>query len=512
MTPGDSALPDDLDTAHRQIREQAETLRQQGQLIARLQHQIEQLLRQRYGKKGEKVDPDQLLLFAKDILAQAEPMAPAPQPAEPAAAKPGSSNHGRKPLPAGLPRKRIVHDVAPGDRACPECGAERRPMGEEVREQLEYVPASLIVLEHVRPKYACSGCAAHVVIAARLPEPIEKGLPGTGLLAHVITSKLADHLPLYRQEAIFRRHGVALARSTMCDWMAACAGLLEPVVKAMMRRVLSSKVIGTDDTPVTVQDHAGKGAKTGRLWAYLGDRDHPFVVYDYTPDHTREGPERFLKSYRSGYLQSDGYTGYDRLHARGLIEVGCWAHARRKFHEARTSDPERSHAAIAWVGRLYGIEREAREGGWDDARLMAARSERSRPLLESFGAWLEGEARKVLPKSPIGEAIAYTRSNWIALTRYLESPYLSIDNNATENAMRPIALGRKNWLHLGSDRGGQTAATLLSLVQSCKALGNEPFAYLRDVLDRVSTHPASRIDDLLPDRRVWPAPLADRKG
>jgi hypothetical protein len=280
----------------------------------------------------------------------------------------------------------------------------------------------------------------------------------------------------------------------------------------MTRRVLSSKVIGTDDTPVTVQDHAGKGSKTGRLWAYLGDRDHPFVVYDYTPDHTREGPERFLKSYPSGYLQSDGYTGYDRLHARGLVEVGCWAHARRKFHEARTSDPERSHAAIAWVGRLYGIEREAREGAWDDARLMAARSERSRPLLESFGAWLEGEARKVLPKSPIGDAIAYARSNWVALTRYLESPYLSIDNNATENAIRPIALGRKNWLHLGSDRGGQTAATLLSLVQSCKSLGNEPFAYLRDVLDRISTHPASRIDDLLPDRRVWPGPVGGRKG
>ena len=198
----------------------------------------------------------------------------------------------------------------------------------------------------------------------------------------------------------------------------------------------------------------------------------------------------------------------------GSVEVGCWAHARRKFHEARTSDPERSHAAIAWIGRLYGVEREARDGGWDDARLMAARTERSRPLLESFGAWLEGEAKKVLPKSPVGEAIAYARSNWVALTRYLESPYLSIDNNATENAIRPIALGRKNWLHLGSDRGGQTAATLLSLVQSCKNLGNEPFAYLRDVLDRVSTHPNSRIDDLLPDRRVWTkaSPADGRKG
>jgi transposase len=506
-----AALPDDLGTAHRQIREQAEALRRQGRLIARLQHQLEQLLRARYGRKGEKVDPDQLSLFALDVPADAAP-APAAPPAAPTGSKPGG--HGRRPLPAGLPRRRIVHDVAPGDRACPECGAERRKIGEEAREQLEYIPASLVVLEHIRAKYACASCAAHVAIAPRLPEPIEKGLPGTGLLAHVVTSKLADHLPLYRQEGIFRRHGVELSRSTMCDWLAACAGLLEPIVGAMARRVLASKVIGTDDTPVTVQDHAGKGSKTGRLWAYLGDRDNPFVVYDYTPDRSRDGPERFLAGYRAGYLQSDAYAGYDGLHARGLTAVGCWAHARRKFHEARASDPERSHAAIAWIGRLYAVEREARDEGWDDARLTAARAGRSKPLLESFGAWLEGEARKVLPKSPVGEAIIYTRSNWAALSRYLESSYLSIDNNATENAIRPIAVGRKNWLHLGSDRGGRTAATLLSLVQSCKNLGNEPFAYLRDVLDRVSTHPASRVDDLLPDRRVLPesGPSGGRKG
>jgi len=263
MASGDSALPDDLDTAHRQVREQAETLRRQGHLIARLQHQLEQLLRQRYGRKGETIDPDQLLLFAHDILAQTESMSPAPQSLAPPASPPKSEGHGRKPLPASLPRKRIVHDVAPEGRACPDCGDERRPIGEEVREQLEYVPASLIVLQHVRPKYACARCAAHVVIAARLPEPIEKGLPGPGLLGHVITSKFADHLPLHRQEAIFRRHGVELARSTMCDRMAACAGLLEPIVRSMIRRVLSSKVIGADDTPVTVQDHAGKGSKDG---------------------------------------------------------------------------------------------------------------------------------------------------------------------------------------------------------------------------------------------------------
>jgi transposase len=508
MSADDSSLPDDLATAHSLIGELTRTVHHQNQLIAKLHHQLEQLLRQKFGRKGEAADPAQLLLFAADIV---EP--PAPGPASDAKpAPPNPRDGGRNPLPASLPRKRVVHDVTPEGRACPECGLERRKIGEETREQLEYVPASLVILEHVRPKYACKCCEAHVVIAPRLPEPIEKGLPGTGLLAHVAVSKFADHLPLYRLEGIFRRNEVELARSTMCDWMATVAGLPEPIVAAMTRRVLASKVVGTDDTPVKVQDHRGKGVKTGHLWAYTGDRDNRFVVYDYTPTWGAEGPERFLKAYTSGYLQSDGYAGYNGLHRRGLVEVGCWAHARRKYHGCRGSDPERSHAALAWIGRLYAVEREAREGSWDDARLMTARAERSRPALESFGAWLEGESKKVLPRSPIGEAIAYSRSNRVALTRYLEAPYLSIDNNATENAIRPIALGRKNWLHLGSDRGGKTAATLMSLVQSCKLLSNEPFAYLRDVLDRVSTHPASRIEDLLPDRRAWPGPASDRKG
>lgn len=500
MSADDPKLPDDLAIAQFQIREQAETLRQQGVLIAKLQHQLEQLLRQKFGKKAESVDPSQLLLFAPEAV---PPAAPGPTP-EPKSAPATPRNGGRKSLPASLPRQRIVHDLTAEDRTCPECGLERQKIGEDTREQLEYVPASLIVLEHVRPKYACKGCQAHVVIAPRLPEPIEKGIPGNGLLAHVAVSKFADHLPLYRLEGIFQRNGIELARSTMCDWMATVADLLEPIVREMKRRVLSSKVISTDDTPVQVQDPQGKGSKTGRIWAYLGDRDHRFVVYDYTPDRSRAGPEEFLKSFTSGYLQADAYSAYDGLHRRGLVEVGCWAHARRKYHECRTSDPERSHAAIAWIGGLYAVEREAREGSWDDNRLMTARAERSQAILNQFQSWLEGEAKKVLPRSPIGEALSYSRTNWEALTRYLESPYLSIDNNATENAIRPIALGRKNWLHLGSDRGGRTAATLLSLIQSCKMLGNEPFAYLRDVLSRVSTHPASRISDLLPDRRVRP--------
>jgi transposase len=522
MTPldADAPLPDDLEGAHRLIRELLATLRQKAHLNAHLQHQLEQLLRRLYGKKSEKLDPDQLLLFAREIVEAGGPaIAPEPGPA-PAAeppAKPGPAGHGRKPLPAGLPRRRVLHDVPPEQRPCPECGAGRRPIGEEVREQLEYVPASLVVLEHVRPKYACPDCQAHVVIAGRLPEPIEKGLPGPGLLAHVAVSKYADHLPLYRQEGIFKRSGVELPRSTTCDWMAAAAGLLEPIVKAMLRRVLLSRVVQTDDTTVKVQDHDGAGIKTGRLWVHVGDGNNRFVVYDYTPDHSRAGPDRVFKDY-TGYLQADAHPVYDGLFRGGtIVEVGCWMHARRRFHEARTSDPARSHLMLAWVAGLYEVEDDAKKARkhhpeWDDAAWHAHRSERrlerSRPTLEAIRAWLDREHGKVLPKSPIGEAIGYARNHWGALTRPLEAGFLEIDNGASERALKPVALGRKNWLFAGSDAGGRTAAVLMSLCTTCKELGVDPFAYLRDVLTRVSTHPNSRIDELLPDR--WrPAETAE---
>jgi hypothetical protein len=337
-----------------------------------------------------------------------------------------------------------------------------------------------------------------VVIAERLPEPIERGRPGPGLLAYIITSKYADHLPLYRLEGIFRREGLELSRRTMCDWMATCAELLEPIYKEMHRRVLQSKVIGTDDTTVPVLDPTLGKARTGRLWLYRGDDGHPYLVFDYTPDRTAEGPERMLKGFE-GYLQADAYPAYDRLFADGtIIEVGCWAHARRKFHEARTGAPEPAHIALAYIKRLYQVEDRAE--GLDDAGRLELRQKESRPILDQFEAWLKGPHPGVLPKSPMGEAIGYALNHWVALKRYLEAGFLKMDNNAVENGERTVALGRKNWLFAGSDRGGRTAAALISLTATCKALGADPYAYLRDVLDRISTHPHSRLHELLPDR------------
>ena len=362
------------------------------------------------------------------------------------------------------------------------------------------------MIDNVRPKYACKACQANVVIAQRLPEPIEKGLPGSGLLAHVIVSKYSDHLPLYRQEGIFRRHGVELSRQTMCDWMAISAELLEPIVKEMHREILKSRVIQTDDTTVPVLDRSLGKTRTGRLWDYLGDRDHPHVVYDYTPDRSAEGPLRMLEGYE-GYLQADAYSAYDSLYAsKKIIEVGCWAHARRKFYDARTSDPVRSHVAMAMIQRLYRVEKDAKD--LDDAVRRALRQERSKPVLKEIETWLLQEKDRALPKSPISEAIGYALNHWQALERYTDEGWLSIDNNASERGMKPVALGRKNWLFAGSDAGGKTAATLMSLCMTCKNLAIDSFAYLRDVLERISTHPARRIGELLPDQ--WKTERAAR--
>jgi transposase len=504
-------LPTDLDTAHEKIRQLVATLNLQEHLIQKLQHQLEQLLRQRYGKKGERIDPAQLLLFAQEILAQAQAAptpaaAPEPVPAPtPTPNGPKKNGHGRKPLPASLPRTPVVHDVPPQQRLCPDCGVDRTRIGQEVSEQLEYVPASFVVLEHIRPKYACQACQGNVVIADRLPAPIEKGLPGPGLMAHVAVSKYADHQPLYRQEGIYKRFGVEISRSTMCDWMAVSADLLTPIVKLMKSKILCSKVVQNDDTTVPVQDHDGKGIKTGRLWASVGDHYNPYTVYDYTPDHSSAGPEGIFKDFK-GYLQADAYSAYDGLYKSGeIVEVGCMMHARRKFYEARTSDAERSHQALAWISLLYKVEREAKEREPTDHEAFVAlrhklRGERSRPIFDQFRAWLEVELPKIRPKSPIGEAIQYAMNHWEALKRPLEAGFLELDNGACERAFKPVALGRKNWLFAGSDKGGETAAVLMSLCTTCKELEIDPQAYLRDVLDRISTHPARRIEELLPDR------------
>jgi transposase len=497
-------LPSDLEQCHNLIEDLSCRLEEKDKLNEKLQRQLEQFLRWRYGQRSDRVSSDQLSLFkrvgpqAEEATVEEEAVESGPKPKK-------KKGHGRAPLPSQLPRRRVEYGLEGDSRKCPRCGSECKCIGDERSEQLEYVPATLHVIEHVRFKYACPApdCDGSVLLAEKPSQPIEKGLPGPGLLAHVVVSKYADHLPLNRMEGILSRHGVEISRQTMCGWAKSAAEILQPLYDLMRERVLQSKVIHTDDTTIPVLAPELSKTRTGRIWVYIGDEKNPYSVFDYTPTRKRDGPEAFLSGF-SGHLQADAYAGYDRIYAPGdVIEVACWAHARRKFVESESSDSLRSLTAVAWIKRLYEVEREAGEAGLGAEEIRELRREKSKALLDDFGEWLRAQQAEALPKSPIGQAISYTLSNWTALNRYVEDGDLDIDNNAAERALRGIAVGRKNWMFAGSDRGGRTAAVLVTFTQTCKSLNIDPFACLRDLLARIADHPMKNLDDLLPDQ--WQA-------
>ncbi len=422
------------------------------------------------------------------------------QGASSSTAKRRRKGHGRRALPAHLPREQRRYELAEGERQCPGCGESRQEIGQETSEQLEYVPAAFKVIEHVRVKYACRRCEEHVSLAAKPSQPVEKGLPGPGLLAQVVLSKYGDHTPLYRQEDIFSRHGILIRRSTLCDWIASAADLAEPLYARMCELVRQSKVIHTDDTTVPLVDPLAGRTRPARFWAYVGDAAGPYSVYDFTDSRKRDGPAQWLEGF-SGYLQADAYGGYDGLYQdprRKIVEVACWAHTRRYWWEAKTTDAARAHQALAFIARLYQIEDAAKE--LSPADRCALRQAQAVPILAEFGTWLENIAREVLPKSPIGEALRYTQNQWEALKRYTTDGDLSIDNNLSERTVKIAALGRKNWLFVGSPKGGRRAAVLLSLVASAKANYVEPWAWLRDVFTQLPDASAETLDHLLPDR------------
>jgi transposase len=553
VTP-DPALPDDVVVCHDMIRTLLTQLHDKNRELDGVQFRLDQLLRRLYGPRNERLRPDQPSLFEEP--ADAEP-ANEPAPAEESAdnGQPRRrKGHGRRRLPADLVREPVIHDVSEAEKICPCCQKPRVRIGEEVSEQLDYRPAKLFVLQHVRLKYACPDCLATacaaapiteetatapapaaatpaaevageptvpttptvnpwslIVTASKPAQPIDKGLPGPGLLAYVVTSKYVDHLPLYRQVGVLARHGVELSRSTLCDWMAAAAGVLSPLYALMLKQVLQSRVIHTDETRLPVQERGQERTKSGRLWVYLGDRAHPHTVYDYRPDKSRDGPGTILAKYQ-GFVQADAANVFDGIYLPGSItEVGCWAHARRYFFEARTSDAARSAEALARIRGFYAIEDEAAQeiarnelaGDAADALRRRLRQEKTLSLLQTFAHWLEEQAKVVLPKSPMGQAIAYAQRHWQALIRFTEHGFLEIDNNAAERALRAIAIGRKNYLFVGSDQGGKTAAVLYTLTQTCKRHGIDPFAYLQDVLSRLPGLGAEHLEALLPHR--WAA-------
>jgi transposase len=468
-----------------------------------LQSRIDALLRRMFGRHSEKIDPNQTLLF-EELFQEAkkaveEENRPKDEEVEWKWERRRTKPHGRGPLPDHLPRKREEIHPDPADRICPCCGKEMQPIGEEVTEELEYVPCSCYVRQLARIKYGCHDCQEGVAIAPLPPRPIDKGRPGVGLLAHVAVSKYGDHLPLYRQEQIFLRMGIHLRRQVLCDWMGEVAGLLEPIVLEVKRFILAAKVVQSDDTYVQVRRESGQ-MERGFLWAY----SIPWaeVVYDFSLSRGQGTPAKFLEGYR-GFLQADGYEGYNEVFRGGLVfHIGCMAHVRRKFYEARFEAIEETRVILVAIQRLYRIEREAKEAGLDPLARREKRQAEALPILKDLEEIIRDCGRHALPKSNLGTAVTYAIHQWPAILRYTEVGEAEIDNNSIENCMRLAVLGRKNWLFLGSaEGGGFRASVLYSLVASCKRLGVEPFAYLRDVLDRVSSHPSSRIWELTP--RGW---------
>jgi transposase len=501
-------LPEDTQILQRMVLDLMAQLDRESAERSKIQNLLRELLDAKRTRKSEQLSEDQLALFAavweaRQAASEASQRTddqdgdgPGTQPAAGEKAPPNKSG-GRQPLARHLKRERVVHDLADSEKHCAACQQDLRPIGEESSERYEYIPAQLLVVEDVCKKYACD-CTIRT--ATKPSQPIEKSTAGASLLAQVIVAKTADHLPLYRQEKIFERHGVDISRKTMGGWLAQCAHLLDPLYGSLKEILFESKVIGTDDTGVKVLDEKLPFARTGRIWPYCGDAAHPVIVYDYTTTRGRAGPEAFLQGYR-GYLQADAYGGYDAFFkdpARGLTEVGCLAHARRYFHDALESDQTHMGPALYLIAQLYRVEDDARPLGADDR--LRLRQLQSRPILDKLRGYLEETQLVVLPKSPAGRAVRYTLKNWAALTRYCEDGDLQIDNNATERAIRGVAVGRNNWLFFGSDGGGKTAAVLRSFVASCQRVGVEPFAWFKDVLSRIAAHPITRIAELLPHK------------
>lgn len=505
-----TALPNDIDTLKRMLVSRDET-------IAKLLAEIAWLRRWQYGRSSERLgelmnqlqlalgDMPQTDLHAgsqsnTDTETHSSTASTNEQTTAPAQSKVTQLRRPARSFPEHLPREVVTH--LPSLCNCPHCGSGLRRLGEDVSEVLDYVPGYFRVWRHVRPKLACRSCA-HIEQVAAPSRPITRGMADAGLLAQVLVSKYADHMPLYRQEQIYRRAGVQLERATLAAWVRESSRLLEPLANALGRYVKQAHKVHTDDTPVPVLEPGRGKTRTGRLWTYVrddrpsGSRAPPAVWYQYSPDRKSERPQQHLQGFK-GILQADAYAGYNALYQSGqVIEAACWAHARRKFFDLFELDRSPiAQEALTRIAALYAIEREVR-GKAVDVR-TAHRQTHATRLLASMKGWLESTLMQVSAKSGVAKAIKYTLGHWAALTRYCDDGRIEIDNNTAERSIRPLVIGRRNYLFAGSDGGGHSAAIIYSLISTARLNDVEPFAYLRAVLERIADHPINTIEKLLP--------------
>ncbi len=467
------------------------------EMVLSLQEQIRLLLAKLYGRKSEKLtDENQLLLF--DEPEESAELSSEEEEREEISYS--RKKRGRKPLPDELPRVEVIHDLPESEKVC-GCGVKLNRIGEEVSEKLDMVPASITVIRYVRPKYACKSCEGvdndgpTVKISPVPPSIIPKGIATSGLLAHTMVSKFCDALPFYRQEKMFERIGVDIGRGTMSSWAIQIGVRCEPLIKLMWKDIRSGPLINMDETTVQVMGEPGR-ANTSKSYMWVmrgGDVDRPVLLFQYEPTRSGAVPQKYLSDYK-GYLQTDGYKGYDALGDQaGIVHIGCWAHARRKFMEALKSGPRRdkkkkkSHAEVGlgFIGRLYRIEKELNEKGVSFEDRGIARREQAVVILDEFRKWLEEMSLKTPPRALLGKAVGYTINQWERLTKYTQDGRLRPDNNLAENAIRPFVVGRKNWLFSGSPRGAKASATIYSLIETAKANKIEPYRYLRYLFEHL---------------------------
>ena len=493
-------LPDDTALLQQLVRDLAAAQEQHDSEVEKLRLIIRQLQRGQFGRRSERLDPEQLRLGLEDLdadvgRAESKRSAPAVQETSP------SEPHSRQGFPANLLREEVTLDVV--GCACSKCGGALHEIGVTTAEMLDWVPATVRVIRIHRPKHGCRSCGA--IHQAPAPERvIAKGMATPGLIAQVLVSKYCDHLPLYRQSEIFARHGVELSRATLANWVGGACWWLEPLHELMAKNVFASNKLFADDTPIPVLDPGRGRTKTGRLWVYARDdrpwagSDPPAAVYYYSPDRKAERPASHLGGFR-GVLQVDGYAGFERLTTGGTVVLAaCWAHARRKFYEIhQASGSPIAGEALSRIAALYKVEERIRRQSAQTRK--RARACDSRPIVDEMKPWLEQELSRVPPRSALAEAIRYALSRWPALCRFLDDGRVELDTNSVERAIRPITLGRKNHLFAGSDGGGARWATVCSLITTAKLNGVEPYAYLKDVLERMANgHPMSQLDELLP--------------
>lgn len=488
-------LPTDTTELHGLVGQMANEIKSQALLIEKLRHQVAGQNTHRFGSKAEGLDQLQLHLEDEEVAqAAAEPTKAIDRVDVEAKAKPK-----RKPLPEHLPRVEQILSV--GD-ACNDCGGKLHELGRDTTQELEYIPGRFVVNQIIRPRMACKDCEA--ISQAPMPSrPIEKGIPGPGFLAHVLVNKYADHLPLYRQAQIFAREGLDMDRSTLAGWVGKSAALLEPLADAIKRHVLSGQAIFADDTPVKMLAPGNGKTKTARFWAY--DRDErpwgssapPAAWYQFTPDRKGIRPGEHLKDYQ-GWMHADGYAGFEDLYRKGQIkEVACMAHIRRKFVDVfKSQGSSIAEHAIKLIARLYAVEKEAR--GSPPKRRVELRQRKAKPILDDLEGWLQSELPKLSGKTPLANAIRYALTRIRRLRGYLDNGFLELDNNTAERSMRGIAIGRKNYMFVGSERGGKSAAIIYTLIETAKLNGVDPQVWLTDTLSRIADHKINRIDELLP--------------